>query len=91
MTAAMAKPYWWWRLFGIQMLDILPFTLLFFSVGMALWSFGNRQEHRDWRGIRWLQRATAVAIIMAIVEPLAQVLRDAVFLGAMTDVGAFPI
>lgn len=89
MTAAMAEPYWWWRLFGIQMLDILPFTLLFFSVGMALWSFGNRQEHRDWRGIRWLQRTTAMAIIMAIAEPLAQVLRDAVFLGAMTDVGAF--
>lgn len=89
MTAAMAEPYWWWRLLGIQMLDALPFTLLFFSVGMALWRFSNRQEHRDWSGMRWLQRATAAGIAMAIAEPLAQVLRDAVFLGAMTDVGAF--
>ncbi len=89
MTAVMTEPFWWWRLFGIQMLDVLPFTLLFFSVGMALWRFGNREEHRDWSGIRWLQRATAAGIVMAIAEPLAQLLRDAVYVGALTQMEEF--
>ncbi|WP_454279420.1 hypothetical protein [Sphingomonas sp. Marseille-Q8236] len=89
MAAAMADPFWWWRLFGIQMLDALPFALLFFSVGMALWRFGNREEHRDWNGICWLQRATAAGVVMAIAEPAAQLLRDAVYVGALTSIDAF--
>ncbi|WP_230481305.1 hypothetical protein [Sphingomonas sp. Leaf21] len=89
MTAAMADPYWWWRLFGIQTLNVLPFAILFFSVGMALWRFSSRQEHRDWSGIRWLQRATAAGIVMAVAEPVAQVLRDAVYLTAVADIETF--
>jgi len=88
MTAAMTDPFWWWRLFGIQMLDVLPFVILFFSVGMALWRFSSREEHRDWNGIGWLQRATA-AIVMAVAEPVAQVLRDAVYLAAAADIETF--
>lgn len=89
MTAVMTEPFWWWRLFGIQILDTLPFIMLFFSVGMALWRFGSRNEHRDWSGIRWLQRATAAGVVMAIAEPVAQVLRDAVYLAAVTDTEEF--
>lgn len=89
MTAVMADPFWWWRLFGIEMLDTLPFAILFFSVGMALWRFGNREEHRDWSGIGWLQRATMAGVVMAITAPLAELLRDAVYLGALTDVEQF--
>lgn len=89
MTEAMTDPYWWWRLFGIQMLDVAPFTMLFFSAGMALWRFGSREEHRDWSGIRWLQWATVAGVVMAIADPVAQVLRDAVYLAAVADVEEF--
>lgn len=89
MTAAMFDPFWWWRLFGIQILNMLPFAIVFFSVGMALWRFGNREERRDWSAIRWLQRATAAGVALAIAEPLAGFLRDAVFIGAVTDIDAF--
>ncbi len=89
MVAAMAEPHWRWRLFGIKMLDALPFVFLFFSVGMALWRFSDRQEHRDWNGIAWLQRAAGAGVVLALSAPLAQVLCDAVFLAAVTDTGAF--
>jgi hypothetical protein len=89
MTAAMTEPFWWWRLFGIQMLDALPFAILFFSVGMALWRFSSREERRDWSGIRWLQWATVAGVAMAVAEPAAQVLRDAVYVRAVTDIETF--
>ncbi|WP_294299318.1 hypothetical protein [uncultured Sphingomonas sp.] len=59
-------------IFGVSLIDSLPFAALLMGVGIALRRLGSARGNRLGQALPWLRRASLAAILWAFAQPISQ-------------------
>ncbi|MFD1788990.1 hypothetical protein ACFSC3_15600 [Sphingomonas floccifaciens] len=58
-------------IFGVTLIDSVPFATLLLGVGIALRRLGGRGENPVAQALPWLRRASLAAIVWALAQPVS--------------------